>query len=320
MNIIDTQYFQIRDNCRKGLLKYHAKAISAIPTLDNRKILDAGCGSGIVSIFLTEKYNCDIVAIDNNEKSIRELKRKVQKNNLENRITIENNSIFKIDLEGNSFDIIIAEGFLNVVGFKKGYFELIKLLKPKGYIIIHDEYPDKNKKIEFIKRKKCKLIHTFSLDENVWWNDYYKKLEIAVSELKDKELLRLFESDLQEIEMYKQDSSQFRSRYYIVEKEITNGLFMKIMKKTLLQKIKDDFKEPHIPLALATGASILIMAYFSKYILPSPIDYLPLAIPPFLMTIYEVVYKKYKDRWFSNPWYWIVAILISTAIVILCYM
>jgi len=215
---LDTQYFQIRDKYRKGLLKYHAMAISAIPTLDNTKILDAGCGSGIVSIFLTEKFDCNIVAVDNDERSINELKRKVEELGIGDRITVVNNSIFDVDLEENSFDSIIAEGFLNVVGFKKGYSELIKLLKPKGYFVIHDEYPDQKRKIEFIERNKCKLLHTFSLDENVWWNDYYKQLEIVVSKLKEKELLRLFESDLKEIEMYKNNLTRFRSRYYIVEK------------------------------------------------------------------------------------------------------
>ena len=91
------------------------------------------------------------------------------------------------------------------------------------------------------------------------------------------------------------------------------------MKKPLLQKLKDDLKEPHIPLALVTGSCIIIMAYFSKKILPEPIGYLPLAIPPFLMTIYETLYQKYKDHWICNIWIWIALIFLSTAIIILVY-
>jgi hypothetical protein len=87
----------------------------------------------------------------------------------------------------------------------------------------------------------------------------------------------------------------------------------------LVDKIKEDLKEPHIPLAIITGACIIVMAYFSKKILSKPIDYLPLAIPPFLMTIYEAAYKKYKRHWFCKSWIWMLAIIISTVIVILCY-
>ena len=48
-------------------------------------------------------------------------------------------------------------------------------------------------------------------------------------------------------------------------------------------------KSPHIQIALATGLSIIVLAYFSKNILPEPIGYLLLAIPPFIATIYEAV-------------------------------
>ena len=93
------------------------------------------------------------------------------------------------------------------------------------------------------------------------------------------------------------------------------------MKKiNILTKLKKELKEPHIFLALATGASIIIMAYFSKKILSKPIDYLLLSIPPFFMVIYEVVYKKYKDHWISKPLIWVVVIFVSTAIIVLAYM
>jgi predicted histidine transporter YuiF (NhaC family) len=56
-----------------------------------------------------------------------------------------------------------------------------------------------------------------------------------------------------------------------------------------MQKLKELIKSPHIQIALATGVSIIVLAYFSKKILPEPIGYLPLAIPPFIATIYEAV-------------------------------
>jgi hypothetical protein len=84
-----------------------------------------------------------------------------------------------------------------------------------------------------------------------------------------------------------------------------------------VKKIKEFFKSPHIQIALATGISIILMAYFSKRVLTEPIAYLLLAIPPFIATIYEALLEKNKNSWFTKTWYWIVLIFLSTFLVIL---
>jgi len=81
-------------------------------------------------------------------------------------------------------------------------------------------------------------------------------------------------------------------------------------------KFKETIKSPHIHISLATGISIIVLAYFSKRILPEPIGYLPLAIPPFLMTIWEALLSKNKYEKICKTWYWIVAIFIATVLVI----
>ena len=87
-----------------------------------------------------------------------------------------------------------------------------------------------------------------------------------------------------------------------------------------MSKLKEFFKSPHIQIALATGVSILVLAYFSKRVLPKPLEYLELALPPFLATIYEASLSRYKDSRICTTWYWIAAILIATALVIIFHM
>jgi hypothetical protein len=84
-----------------------------------------------------------------------------------------------------------------------------------------------------------------------------------------------------------------------------------------MNKIKELLRSPHIQISLAVGTSIIILAYFSKRILDEPIAYLPMAIPPFIATIYEAVLKKYENSWISKTWYWIVLIFVATFLVIL---
>lgn len=87
-----------------------------------------------------------------------------------------------------------------------------------------------------------------------------------------------------------------------------------------MSKFKELIKSPHIQIALATGFSIIIMAYASKRLLPKPIGYLSLAIPAFIGTIYESLLNRYKDKKFCTSWYWVVAILIATVLIILYYL
>ena len=84
-----------------------------------------------------------------------------------------------------------------------------------------------------------------------------------------------------------------------------------------MSKLKEQIKSPHIHIALATGFSIIIMAYFSKRVLTEPIRYLPLAIPPFITMIVEALLGKYKDHQGLITKLGIVAILVSTALVII---
>jgi hypothetical protein len=87
-----------------------------------------------------------------------------------------------------------------------------------------------------------------------------------------------------------------------------------------MQKLKELIKSPHIQIALAAGVSIIVLAYFSKRILPEPIGYLPSAIPPFIGVVYEGVLAKHRNKKIATTWFWIAAIFIATAVIIIYYM
>jgi len=215
---MNKEYFEIKDNCRKGLLKYLKKAISIIPIIENPRILDVGCGSGVPTLMMVEKFNGKITAVDTDTISIAVFREKVKGLNLSNRVTLSNSSFFDIKDRNNQYDLILAEGLLNVIGFQKGFLGIIKLLKRKGFIIIHDEFQNQKEKIEFIKNNACKILDSFVLDEQIWWNDYFKCLEKEIFSTSNKELLKLFKSDIEEIKLFKENPSQYGSVYFIIEK------------------------------------------------------------------------------------------------------
>lgn len=217
------EYYTIKDNCRKGLIKYLEKAFSLIPETDNPEILDIGCGTGVPTLWLANRFAGSITAIDTDTHSLEWLQKKVINRNLGKRLTIVNISFFDFGADSKRFDIILAEGFLNVVGFEEGFTRVIKLLRRNGYLIIHDEFKDHDKKCDFIRKNHCRVVDSIYLNENVWWNDYYKRLEAEISNKVNTNIYSLFKSDIKEIEYLKADPSAFRSIYYIIRGSNNNG-------------------------------------------------------------------------------------------------
>jgi len=80
---------------------------------------------------------------------------------------------------------------------------------------------------------------------------------------------------------------------------------------------KETVASPHIHIALAAGISIIVLAYVSKRMLPEPMGTLPMALPPFLMVIWEAVSSQHKKSRICRSGYWIAAIFLATGLVIL---
>jgi cyclopropane fatty-acyl-phospholipid synthase-like methyltransferase len=211
------EYYKIKDDCRQYLIKYLENAITAIPKEGNYNVLDIGCGTGVPTLFFAEHFNGSITAIDTNEPALTFFQNKINESNLQNRIEIRNVNFFDFRADKNSFDIILAEGFLNVVGFEKGFAKVIELLIPGGYFIIHDEFKDHEKKTGLITQQNCTIIDLFYLDESIWWNNYYNALDTHIKRISNSELRACFKSDISEIEYFKTNPEAFRSVYYIVK-------------------------------------------------------------------------------------------------------
>jgi hypothetical protein len=84
-----------------------------------------------------------------------------------------------------------------------------------------------------------------------------------------------------------------------------------------MSKFKKFSINPQIQIALATGTSIIVLAYFSKRVLPEPLSYLELALPPFIAVFFvNPPSKKKKAVWYGHPLYGVLAILLATVLVI----
>ncbi len=83
-----------------------------------------------------------------------------------------------------------------------------------------------------------------------------------------------------------------------------------------VEKVKEYLAHPIIQIALAAGASIIILAYFSKRVLPQPLSTLELALPPFVATLFEALAKTREGAWYTRPVFGVIAIALATVLVI----
>lgn len=105
--------------------------------LKDKRILDAGCGTGEKSIFFAKAGAKEIVAIDFSKGQLEEARRKAKKEKIKN-ILFKEKDILKDDLtELGKFDIIVSLGVLHHTQDPKKAFALILgQIKQDGIIII----------------------------------------------------------------------------------------------------------------------------------------------------------------------------------------
>ncbi|MCO1604383.1 class I SAM-dependent methyltransferase [Desulfosporosinus nitroreducens] len=204
--------YKVRDSCRKNLVKYTMKAFSLIPPIDNPVILDMGCGTGEPALALLEICNGKIYAVDSDIECVSVLNEKAKTSGHADRIKVINGSVFDRNMFQNQFDIVLAEGLLNILGFETGLPLLINFLKQRGYLIIHDQLQNDAKKRALFTKYNLNLLDAFELDENIWWNEYYCCLERSIDNIEDT----LCQKEINEIIEYKKDPENCRSIYYIV--------------------------------------------------------------------------------------------------------
>lgn len=207
----------IRDSCRSNLNKYILKAFSLIPPINNPLILDMGCGTGVSALALMEICNGIFYELDTDKEALEWLYNKAVEKKCTERINIINATLFDEIKFENKFDIILAEGILNVIGFEYGLSIILNNIRDEGYIILHDELKDDAEKRKVFSNHKLLLIDSFVLDKKIWWDEYFHPLEKFINESEDKEI---FTYETKEIEEYKENPSRNISVFYILKKII----------------------------------------------------------------------------------------------------
>ncbi|MBU0467396.1 MAG: class I SAM-dependent methyltransferase [Nanoarchaeota archaeon] len=113
-----------------------------LPNLEEKQILDVGCGTGRWSIKLKRKSGKDseIFAIEPNQAMLNVAKKNIKKKKLE--INFKKAGIYNIPFKNEKFDFIICALVLShIKNLNKAIKEMARVLKNNGIIIITTRHP-----------------------------------------------------------------------------------------------------------------------------------------------------------------------------------
>jgi len=212
-----------KDQIRNHFLKYTRQAFQLLPRIKEPRILDVGCGLGNPTIELAKLSDGEITGIDIDQNMLNRLNKKVQEEGLSNRMFTKKCSIADIDFPDETFDIIWAEGSIHIVGFEKGLKKLRHLLRPDGFLVVHDGVNDVSSRLKKTPDLGYSLVNHFRLPNDTWWINYFEPLEQLINQwnkkTKSNEILRVLESYQNEVNMFKLNPEENVSAFYIFQKK-----------------------------------------------------------------------------------------------------
>jgi ubiquinone/menaquinone biosynthesis C-methylase UbiE len=213
-----------KDMIRERLNKYTKKAFQVLPKLNNPKILDIGCGSGISTLELARLSHGEILGIDVDQPALDKFARKIKEAGLTDRVQAINCSLFDMDFTDESFDIILSEGSIYAIGFERGLREWRRFLKPGGFMVIHDEQGNVTEKLEQISSCGYELLDYFILSKETWWTEYFTPLEKLIVESRtrysdDSKILEEIQQAQRELDMFNKNPERNSSACFVMKKQ-----------------------------------------------------------------------------------------------------
>lgn len=210
-----------KDGLRIAFLEFTRKAFSALKLGAEPQILDVGCGTGIPTIELAKMSNGTVIGIDIDEKALEKLRDRIDKEHLSHQIKPLRCSLFELDFPEGCFDIIWVEGAISVIGFREGVKRWRRFLKPKGYMVIHDDEEGAEEKRNMISECGFSLIKEFSISSDTWRERYFIPLMERIDHFSltygdNGEAMRILKKERAEAQRY--GSSLHGSIFFIIQR------------------------------------------------------------------------------------------------------
>jgi trans-aconitate methyltransferase len=178
------------------------RAITLLPEVGVRSILDLGCGPGAQTMSLARALpDATLLAVDLLPFMADEARRRCDESAVGHRISVAVGDMASPPVPPHSQDLIWSEGAIYNLGVAAALERWSGLLRDPGYVAFTEpiwlredpqpeirewwsfEYPaitDAQGVSEAIAAAGCELVDSFVLPSATWWNDYYRPLEKSI--------------------------------------------------------------------------------------------------------------------------------------------
>jgi serine/threonine-protein kinase HipA len=204
------------------------------------RVLDLGCGSGRSTLVLAEALRTKMIAVDNHQPFLEQLRASARERGLEDLIEIRCADMAAPGVPPGSIDVLWSEGALYLLGFEAGLRLWRSLLTPGGCLaasecswlvaepqaeaaaFFREGYPGMAGIAENIHRVRAAgfdLIDHFTLPPAAWWDEYYAPLEQRMAHLApaaDAELGAVIDETRREIELYRRHGHTYGYVFYLL--------------------------------------------------------------------------------------------------------
>ncbi|TVQ07588.1 MAG: class I SAM-dependent methyltransferase [Bacteroidetes bacterium] len=245
--MMDEIFYEIFNNLPRqgpGDVCVSLEALKSIPFPNSEiRMADIGCGTGFQTLYLAQHIKGSILAVDNYQPYLDELKQKAEAVGLDSVIKVQLGDMNALELPAAYFDVLWSEGAVYIMGMENGLKNWRKFIKPQGYIVFSDvcwlkpnppkelvdfwynEVPgmmDVRQIQELIKENDYTLIREILLPASSWVNNYYYPLSMNVARLRIKYLhepdkLEVIESIQYEIDIFHKYSDYYSYKFFVVQ-------------------------------------------------------------------------------------------------------
>ncbi len=106
-----------------------------------REVLNVGCGIGVGSTYIAQKYGCHVVGVDISEKMIEWSRRRAREERVEAKVEFRTADVLDLPFEADHFDVVFAESVLIFVEDKaRAIRECVRVTKPGGYVGLNEGF------------------------------------------------------------------------------------------------------------------------------------------------------------------------------------
>ncbi|MDQ3685882.1 MAG: class I SAM-dependent methyltransferase [Acidobacteriota bacterium] len=111
----------------------------SLPLSSGARILDAGCGTGLLTLSLMKvlKRDARITAVDLSASSLLKARRAAHQieTKLKHRVGFSQANVLSLPFADETFELVVTSGALEYVPLREGFRELARVLAPDGYLL-----------------------------------------------------------------------------------------------------------------------------------------------------------------------------------------